>query len=350
MPWIAAIPALVSAASSLFGASKQKKAQKELLNYQRSIALDPVTGKIGDIGVDNGSVYSGTFGPLQQAFSGGAGNILSGIDFSGNLPPELSAGLEQFASMLGGNQARSSFGAEAFSGAAGLMPELGQGFESTRTNMLNMLRASAAPEEERYSQNFMQGLFNRGQMGTTGGAQQTEAFARGLGQADLSRQVMAGNEARAASSDVMSRFSALAGQGAENFGAEEDFLGRLLGLRTGMAGLPGELQGQQIGNAGAMLGGASSIQGMLQQAFGSMLNKSTAATQVKLGGAGLNTQLQMAPGYSASPVADAFGNLGAGMQQPGGSLASLFGQLFSRAGSSGARSAIASGTDRFQTL
>jgi hypothetical protein len=47
------------------------------------------------------------------------------------------------------------------------------------------------------------------------------------------------------------------------------------------------------------------------------------------------------PGYSASPVADAFGSLGAGMSRPGQpSIMDVFGKLFAKNGASG---------DRFQT-
>lgn len=56
---------------------------------------------------------------------------------------------------------------------------------------LDLLRTQAQPFEERAQNRLNQTLFGQGRLGTTGGALQTEAFARGLGQADLDRQLQA---------------------------------------------------------------------------------------------------------------------------------------------------------------
>src|SRR3990167_3060734 len=87
----AAIPSIISGVSSLFGASKKRKAQQELQNYQRSLRLDPVTGQFGQIGVEDGNIDAGAFGDLQSMFSGGANQVLGGTDFGAGLPPEVAS-------------------------------------------------------------------------------------------------------------------------------------------------------------------------------------------------------------------------------------------------------------------
>src|SRR3990167_6249020 len=99
----AAAPAIISGISSLFGASKQRKAQRELQNYQRSLRLDPVTGQFGGISVEDGNVNPGAFGALQDMFSGGAGQVLGSTDFGGGLPPEVQQALAQMQSRLNPN-------------------------------------------------------------------------------------------------------------------------------------------------------------------------------------------------------------------------------------------------------
>jgi hypothetical protein len=337
---VAAIPSIISGISSIFGAKKKQKAQKELMNYQRSIRLDPVTGRYGGINVDNGNVDLGQFGDLQDMMGEQAGSMFGDI-FSQGVPEDVQSFFQQLAGTRGMSAGQSQFGMNSFGAAAGLMPELAMGGDAVRERTLGLLREQARPEEERLSQAHTQGLFNRGQMGTTGGAMQTEAFAKGLGQADLMRQLAAGEEGRAHSSDLLKRFTELSGVGAENIGAEQDFLGKMVSGAGAMAELPGSLQAGRMDLFNALLKNMSGIQGMGMDAQAQALATAQAGTDVKLRGAGLQGAMMSNPGYSASPVADAFGSLGAGMSRPGQpSIMDVFGKLFAKNGASG---------DRFQT-
>ena len=93
----------------------------------------------------------------------------------------------------------------AFGGLAGTQ-------EQARQQTLDLLRQQAAPEEERSFANLQDQLFATGRLGTSGGGLQTEAFARGLGRADLERQLMAGQEGRSAQTAQMNLGTGLASQ------------------------------------------------------------------------------------------------------------------------------------------
>ena len=104
------------------------------------------------------------------------GNPFASFDFANQLRTSgFQRGLQD---QFGGAAARSL-------ATAGLDPSvLGQ-------QRLDILRQQAAPFEQRAFNNLQTNLFNTGRLGTTGGGLQTEAFARGLGQADLGRQLAA---------------------------------------------------------------------------------------------------------------------------------------------------------------
>ncbi|OGT57393.1 MAG: hypothetical protein A3E01_07130 [Gammaproteobacteria bacterium RIFCSPHIGHO2_12_FULL_63_22] len=342
----AAIPSIISGVSSLFGASKKRKAQQELQNYQRSLRLDPVTGQFGQIGVEDGNIDAGAFGDLQSMFSGGANQVLGGTDFGAGLPPEVAQAFSMLQSRMNpsadpslgaGNQ--SDMMRQLFGGASGLAGQLGQSFDSTRDSTLGLLRSQAMPGQQRAVDSTLSRLFAQGRLGSTGGANIMGRLAESQNQQDLGFQLAAGGEARAASADTMNRFQSLFSGGQTAFGNLQgleqegyDRTGQNLAATTGLQSLPTDLQSGRVGLAQNLMGGATNIQDMLMQAFGGALNKATAATNVRVAGAGLNTQAQAAPGYSASPMADAFGNLGAGMSTPqsGQALMQLFQNLFKR--------------------
>jgi len=349
---IAAAPAIISAASSLFGASKKKKAQQELMNYQRSIELSPVNGQYGQLGVQNGAVNAGAFGDLQNMFTGGAGQVLGGIDFSGGVPNDVAQAFSLMQSRMSpsgdpslGAADQAGMMRQLFSGASGLAGQLGQSFDSTRDSALNTMRTQAMPEQQRAVDSTLSRLFAQGRLGSSGGANIMGRLSEAQNQQDLGFQLAAGNEARAASADTMSRFQSLFQGGNTAFGnlkglEQEEYqrLGENLQSTIGMQSLPTALQGERTGLAQNLMGGASTIQDMMMQAFNSALSNSQAQTDVKLRGAGLAAGTVNAPGYSASPVADAFGSLGAGMSNPnsGQALMQMFSNLFKRGGQAGA--------------
>lgn len=101
-----------------------------------------------------------------------------------------------------------------FSGAGNQFGDAARGFEDYRQSTLDLLRQQAQPQIERDTANFNNNLFATGQLGSTGGALRTEAFARGLGQADLDRQLAASEEARKAQTQSLA-----VGQDLGNFGS-----------------------------------------------------------------------------------------------------------------------------------
>lgn len=407
MTWVTAGAAGVSALSSIFGAKKQKKQQQELLNYQRGIRLDPVTGQFGGISVNDGNVDAGAFGGLQDAFTGGAGSVLNSIDFNSGLPPEVAQALAQLRGNLspnvnpmlgglrriggqagavgnqalgeilgGGTQVQPELMAQLFGGAAGLAGDVGSSFNDVRDSTLANLRAQAQPENQRAVNSTLTNLFAQGRLGSSGGANIVGRLSEAQDQQDLGFQLAAGQEARNAATDTTNRFQSLlsgglnlnqqsqnalaaafgrfSGASGIGMGANTEAFNRSAGLEqtgfdrllanlnasVGTAGLPTELQSQRVGLAQNLSGGAAGIQDLLMQAFGGALNKAGTATNVRLAGAGLNTQTMGAPGYSGSPVADAFAALGTGALGKTG-LSDLLGRIFNKT--------TPTSPDRFQT-
>lgn len=142
----------------------------------------------------------------------------------------------------------------------GALDEASMTGEQQRDRTLALLRQQAAPEEERAMNALQQRQFGTGQLGTTGGALQTEAFARGLGQADLSRQLAASEEGRAAQTQAMNRLQgfnqgfinqgnlsdSLLNNAFSRFGQTQDLLGGL-GQRQYERSLTGGEQAWQRG-------------------------------------------------------------------------------------------------------
>jgi hypothetical protein len=118
------------------------------------------------------------------------------------------------------NQAQSAFG-----GLAGTQQEAQQ-----RT--LDLLRQQAQPGIDRSMAAQQQNLFATGRMGTTGGALQTEAFAKGLANADLDRQLMASQEGRAAQTAQLGLGTGLAAQQDATMTNAMNRFSSMLGLNT----------------------------------------------------------------------------------------------------------------------
>jgi hypothetical protein len=92
---------------------------------------------------------------------------------------------------------------------------------------LGLLRDQAAPFEQRATDSLMQRLFSQGRMGSTGGGRDIEAFARGLGQADTSRQLDAQGFAEQLYGRDQSLGANLFSAGVGNFMQGDQFGGQL---------------------------------------------------------------------------------------------------------------------------
>lgn len=137
----------------------------------------------------------------------------------------------------------------AFQGAAQQAAAASQGFDQVYGTTLSNLRAQAQPFEERQLAGLNNNLFATGRLGTTGGALQTEAFARGLGQADLSRQLEATNQARLTQQNALGLAQGLSGIGNANAAMGDSLLQNAFGRFSGLAGQLDQNLQQRFGNS-----------------------------------------------------------------------------------------------------
>lgn len=146
---------------------------------------------------------------------------------------------------------------------------------------LSLLRQQAAPQEESQFNSLQNRLFSQGRLGSTGGSNDIEAFARGLGQADLGRQLSAQNlglQAQQQSAGILGQQAGLFGQ----LGGQTAALGQGLGQQDiSRAGLLGNLSqglfgqaqgfgGQDISRLGTGLQGAQGLLGLSGNLSGSL--------------------------------------------------------------------------------
>jgi hypothetical protein len=162
--------------------------------------------------------------------------------------------------------------------------------EGARAQQLDLLRQEAAPFEERAFSGLQNNLFSTGRLGTTGGGLQTEAFARGLGQADLSRQITAGNEGRAAQNSQLNLAQGQlgAGSGIRELGdqlltgAQNRFAGTA-NLSQDLSANRQGLQQQQFGNLGSLLQNAFAPQRLQQDLQSGFLNNASSSLGINQG-------------------------------------------------------------------
>ena len=280
---------------------------KQIAPGYRQVGKYGIQSDIGQVGLNYGDLQdpraalgslagqvSGSLGlqglsPLQQLGLGlaGQGAGFAGVD-AGTLNSLLGltgAGTgNAFNEMLGAyqNPFQAALQQSLFGGAGQQFADAAQGFGDYRNQTLDLLRQEAAPQEERAFANLNQNLFSTGRMGTSGGALQTEAFARGLGQADLQRQLMAGQEARNAQTQALSVGTGLTGQGLGLQEMQNQILQGSLGRFNTMSQLASALsnQRQQQAFQGAQYG--TSLFGLGAQAQTSPYD----VLQKQLGGLG----------------------------------------------------------------
>lgn len=262
----------------------------------------------GNVGAANASLQSlvnnnrfmNAFEPAQGQLSGQLGQAFSRAN-------DMYMGLAQQ-----GQPSMMNLQNTAFTGAAQQAALASQGFNDVRDSTLATLRQQAQPFEQRQFQGLQNNLFATGRLGTSGGGLQTEAFARGLGQADLSRQLEATNQARLTQQQALSQAQGLSGIGSNilndafnRFGQTQGMFDNSLqqrfansalvnqtqfnqqqqnfGNQLQLAGLPAALQGAQLNNALLGLQGQQGIQGMGLNIANLGLAQSQADTNARLG-------------------------------------------------------------------
>ena len=141
---------------------------------------------------------------------------------------------------------------------------------------LGLMRDAAAPGEERAFSGLQDQQFLRGQTGTSGGGLQTEAFAKGLAEADTSRQLAAMGEGRAAANQQLNQAMGLMGQSDGMMGNAMNRFGQMTQMNQGMGqdrfNRTSDLANRNFQRAGQMfqMSPQAMQQQMMQQQLGTM--------------------------------------------------------------------------------
>ena len=357
--------AVVSTGAGLVGAKKKADAAKDAARgQQRALdaqqnAFQPFSlsgpgGLNARVGKEDGSIDLGDLGIPQAQLMGLAQRSLGqarnsqlprGVAEAGNLVSQLTnrnnllgGAFDQFRQSqsdlggLQGNGFQRGLQNQAFGGAQQHLADASMGGEQARSRTLDLLRQQAAPFEERSAVNLADDLFSRGRFGTTGGARNVEAFSRGLGQADLSRQLAANQEGRNFTQNALGQAQGLSGLGSGLRGLEESLVGSAFSRFGQTAGLTqnlsqGNLQNQiQLAGVGRgfqqqdlsmglqALQGQSGIQQQGLQQFQASLAAAQAGANARVG-AGSNManivgSPNFNPGGGTSAVGSILGSLG----------------------------------------
>jgi len=287
-----------------------------------SASFDAETGATevgaGDLGFLRNQLFNSVAGGLMQGQQGPMGNLpgwLQGAAAGAGTDLARNQALEQAFGFAGDQQMASAFGGAA----TNALNIANQDPTAIAQDRLNLLREQAQPFEREQFQDLTQGLFSRGRLGATGGAKQTEAFARGLGQADLQRQMSAFDFARQYQQDATNRALGFGGM-------EQDILTGSLGRQLGISGdvqqrardrfnIANQLfntgqgaQQNQLANALSALGGIQGIDNTALQGFQAALNAAVARSNAALGGSSNLASLGANPIVSGSDIADFAGS------------------------------------------
>lgn len=340
--------------SSIFGANKAAKAadadrrrQDELIARLSQVNFSPFAAMLGNTGFTGQGFQAGMFEPFLQQFQQGP----QGIDAAQQLQGQANQGLfdilgnqGQAANVLSGQ----AFGQAGQLGAEGFQRGLqntlfGQAqnlagqtdFSGLRDQTLSTLREQAAPFEERAFGNLQQNLFSTGRLGSSGGALQTEAFARGLGQADLSRQLQATGVAQQQQMQNANIASQFAGTGQGIAGLENSLLNSAFQRFGSTTGLAADLN-QQLFNRGGVgfnqgmtqLGGIGNIMSQLLDfgKFGANLGATQSNIDIAKAGGQANIMNNFGP--TGGDIWGSFASsLGSNLLQGSGGIGELFSGL-----------------------
>ncbi len=304
---IGGIGALGSAASSISAAKAQKKAAKRAQKQAAQAAMrsfgftgpdgssgsfDPATGQlVTDLGDrltgqrDSIDAFTNLFGNQVGAdFGGQASSLLDlqglsalqGPQANNNFFSALQGGIGNnlglaqggIGQALGFGQATNPLGNAAFGIAGQQLGDIGT-FDQVRGSQLDLLRQQAAPFEQRAFDNLQNNQFATGRLGSSGGALQTEAFARGLGQADLDRQLAASSEARNVQNNALGLASGSFGLGSAQRSLADSLLGNAFNRFGDFAGLASDVEGNRFAqNLTAQNNNFNQLQGLFGNALG----------------------------------------------------------------------------------
>lgn len=391
----AAVIGLAGSAAGAYSSYQGAKAQQNAAGAAidavgRTTDINPFVANAGGFGPS--ARYDGTgvnldfgqYNPVMQGLAGFAGQQSGGL---GQIPQGLQQALvnansnSQFfnpvdaqqsglSGQLGSafQQAQDAYGQQfgaarpgllnlqntAFTGAANQAALASQGFNDVQASTLATLRQQAQPFEQRQFQGLQNNLFATGRLGTSGGGLQTEAFARGLGQADLQRQLSASNEARLTQQQALGQAQGLSGIGSgllndafNQFGQAQNMFSNSLQQRFGNAALsnaqnfnqstqsinnamaPQGLQSAQLQNLIASINASGGLQQQGLNLFNSGLNAQQISANARLGQQSNAVSAAQNPNIGAGN--DALGQIFSGIGQRiggGQSATDLLGRVF----------------------
>ena len=210
-----------------FGSMFSGRAGQDFTSGMRN-TIGMAQGAAGQQADPNGQLFAG----LQQGAQGGLGMAAQGLGRAANIQGQLDP-----------------FAQQAFGMSQDFMNQIGTG-EGARNQSLDLMRQLAAPEEARQFAGLQQNQFSTGRLGSSGGALQTEAFARGLGQADLSRQLSSFQEGRNTQQNNFGLAQGMAGLGSGALSTGDSLLRNAFSNFQGMTGLSQGIEGQRFGQQG----------------------------------------------------------------------------------------------------
>lgn len=275
--------------SQLFGGQRQANRFERAGMQQQGQALDQLGQAMGtaNFGAAN------ALGMGDAAISGLGQNAADvNAQLMGAIPGADAGVLEQARDQLM-SQGQAQLGAQSnpFQAAAEAQLGLsGQGFDEVAAERLGLLREQSAEQETRQLDSLQNRLMAQGRLGTEGGARQFEAFAKGLGEADLQRQIQAQDMARQLQQDAAGRAQGFAGTGeqlggnafarglqamGQGAGLDQDIFGRGMDIsdrqRQEMAagyGRQADLAGMQLGQSDRYMDSVNQQFGRAGQMFG----------------------------------------------------------------------------------
>lgn len=357
---------LLGGAASIYGGVKAAQGSSQVANQQQQALAASRGVNFGPFNFTGLGGSGATFTPgVGGGFGLGAGlngvnNQLTGLAglFSGNAgAPGGGPGVDALSGFL--KSLQGAGGANPLPGApdtgaltngasTAFQQALGGLQGITPGSTLANLRAQAAPQEQQQQQSLLDNQFKMGTLGTSGGALQTEAFARGLGQADLTRQTTATSLEDSLLNSAFSRFgqtanlaSDLSNTGFNNaLNLSNTGFGRTLSGATAGAGIAGQvaqlplaLQGTQLGLALQALQGTGGLQQQGLGLFQAGLAGNQSVANAALGSSQLTNSLVGNPNYAAGQLgpANILGQLGS-VLQGGNSVTDILSKLFGNSG------------------
>jgi uncharacterized protein YfiM (DUF2279 family) len=198
MGWIAGIGALAGGALSYMGSKDTAKSMQYRPWSTGLQGLGNAYFRNGALSLSPSTQYYTLDNALRQsmdsslgAYNQGQQNML-GQDFLRNIygTSQLESG-SQLSALQQAAQQGTPYQAQDFGSNAALNQGMLSNFDPNQAaqGYTNLLRQQALPQEQQATQSAMSGLFAKGRLGTTGGANQMQAMAEAQSQADVQRQI-----------------------------------------------------------------------------------------------------------------------------------------------------------------